>query len=139
MKRVSFLKRQEGQAAAEMALVLPVFLLIIMAIITFGMIIYVKTLVVISASQAAKVGAYLYLDDTLTDEEKNLMIRSTANTLLSNGISGIDRTVTIITDGSTEITVIVLYNYKLILPLLGDILGARSVIPLQYSCTYMIQ
>lgn len=138
MKKSRFIKEQKGQAVAEMAFVLPVLLLIVMAVITLGMMIYVKTLVVISASQAAKVGAYLYYDDSMTDEEKDAKIRSTANTLLSNGINGTDRSVTIESDG-IDITVTVEYKYTMILPLLGEIFNGKTSVPLKYSCTYMIQ
>ena len=138
MKKISFVKEQKGQAVAEMAFVLPVLLLVVMAVITLGMMIYVKTLVVISASQAAKVGAYLYYDDSLTDEEIEDAVRATANTLLSNGINGTDRSVTIESDG-TDITVTVEYKYTMILPLLGEIFKGKTSVPIKYSCTYMIQ
>ena len=129
---------EKGQAALETALVLPVILLIVMGVLTFGLMIYVKTLVVLSSSQAAKVGAYIYNDPTLTWEEKEEKIRATAYSFLSNGISGTDRSVTIKADG-INITVKVTYNYKLIFPLLGEVLGSRAYIPLEYESTYMIQ
>lgn len=145
MKQLGFLKEQRGQAVAEMACVLPVLLFIVMGVLTLGLMIYAKTLVVISASQAAKVGAYLYYDETLSDEEIEDAIRSTANTLLSNGMNGTDRSVAIDSDG-VYITVTVEYDYSMILPLLGKVLenktsvvNGKLVVPLRYSCTYLIQ
>ncbi len=128
----------KGQALAETALVLPILLLLICGILTFSLMIYVKMLVVLSSSQAAKVGSSIYNDTTLTLEQKEEKIRSTAYSFLSNGISGTDRTVTITTDGSA-ITVKVVYNYKLIFPLLGEIFKDKLVIPLEYQSTYLIQ
>lgn len=131
---------ESGQALVETALVLPIILLIVMGVLTFGMIIYVKMLVVLSSSQAAKVASSIYNDTTLTGDQKVHQIQSTAYTYLSNGISGTDRSADIIVDDYMgTISVKVTYNYKMILPLLGDIFGTKTKIPLSYTSTYMIQ
>ncbi|MEA4963550.1 TadE/TadG family type IV pilus assembly protein [Lutispora sp.] len=131
-------KAEKGQALAEAALVLPILLLIIMAALTFGMMIYVKTLVVLSSSQAARVGSSIYYDDTMTAEEKTQKIKTTAYYYLGSGISGTDRKVDIYSDGAT-ISVKVTYNYKLIFPLLHEILGNKTTIPIQYESKFLIQ
>lgn len=134
----TFFYKEEGQALTETALVLPIILLLIMGAITFGMLIYAKTLVVLSSSQGARVGASIYNDPTMTLEEKEEKIRTTVYYYLGNGISGTDRSVSISTDG-TMITVKVTYNYQLILPLLGEIFGEKTKIPLSYESSFMIQ
>jgi len=133
-----FRGNREGQALTETALVLPILLLLIMATITFSIMIYVKTLVVLSSSQACRVGASIYNDDTMTLTEKEDKIRTTAYYYLGNGISGTNRSVDISSDG-IYIKVKVTYNYTLILPFVKEILGNASIIPIKYESKFLIQ
>lgn len=138
-KKIKLLiKDDKGQSLTEFAVLLPLLILIVMAVLSLGLMIYVKMLVVISSSEAAKVGSQIMNDPAYTLEEKENKIRQTAITFLSNGITGNDRDVDISTDGE-DIKVNVTYNYKLIFPLLSDIFKDKTNIPISYKSIYKIQ
>jgi uncharacterized protein (UPF0333 family) len=134
----SLFKDSKGQSLTEFAVVLPLLILVVMGVLTLGLIIYVKMLVVISSSEAAKVGSQIMNDPAYTIEEKDNKIRQTALTFLSNGMTGTDRDVDVITDGD-HIKVKVTYNYKLIFPFLSDVFADKTTIPISYESEYLIQ
>ncbi len=129
----------KGQAVVEMALVLPLLLLLIMGVMTFGMMIYAKMLVVLSSSQGANEGSYVYSDPTLSLEQKEEKILTAAYFYLNKGLGGTDRKVVINVINGDRISVKVTYNYNLIFPLLGEIFKDKTKIPLEYESVYMIQ
>ncbi|MFZ5353635.1 MAG: TadE/TadG family type IV pilus assembly protein [Bacillota bacterium] len=136
--KLKLLRNNKGQALAETALILPVLLLVVLAALTVGLMIYQKMVVVLASSQAARVGASIYNDPSLTADEKTAKINTTAYFYLGNGLSGTDRSVDIWSDG-TIIKVKVTYNFKFIFPLVGEIVGHRTTIPIIYESSYLIQ
>lgn len=131
-----FLKNESGQSVVEFAIILPCFILLIAGVLVFGSMIYAKTLVVLAASQGARVGGAIYDDPSLTLAEKNDKIRDTALTIVSNGLSGADRDV-IITDMSDKILVEVKYKYHIPVPLISLIFGSSEV-DIEYTSSYLI-
>jgi len=131
------LKREDGQAVLETALVIPVILFMIMAVITVSLLIYTKMLVVLSASQGARVGALIWNDATIELEEKEEKIEGVVFGILSNGMNGVDRSWDAeVKDGSLHVTVE--YKFKLILPLLGALFEDNEV-PIKYEAIYYIE
>lgn len=135
----SYLKNDKGQALSEFAMVLPVLLLIVLATLTLGMMIYTKTLLVLSSSQAARTGAFIYTDETKTMAEKETAIKTVALSILNKGIAGTERKVIIsVDDPPTTITVKVQYTFRYVFPLLGDIFS-KSAYDLEYSSSCAIR
>ncbi len=64
-----------GQAMTEFVLVLPLLLLIVYAALSFGLMIYTKSLLVLSASHASRTASYVLLDEEISDEDKVTMIK----------------------------------------------------------------
>lgn len=134
----SLIKDSKGQSLTEFALLLPVFLLVVLGVLSLGFLIYAKMLVVISSSEAARVGSQILNDPEYTIEQKHNRIKETALSFLTNGISGTDNNVVITTDGEI-IRVKVTYNYTLIFPFLSDIFQDKTSIPISYQSQYVIQ
>ncbi|WBW95959.1 TadE/TadG family type IV pilus assembly protein [Oceanirhabdus sp. W0125-5] len=132
------IKDERGQSLSEFVVVLPLVLFVIFGVLTLGVMIYVKMLVVLSSSQAARVGAEVMNDSTYTVEEKMEKIESTALTFLTNGMTGKERDVDINVEEDL-IKVNVTYDFKLILPFLGDIFKDKLKIPIHYESVYMIE
>lgn len=134
---------EKGQSAIEAAIVLPLFLFIIMGMMTYGMWIYAKMVVVLSASQGARVGGMAYgqaARGEITEAEANTKINQTALTFLTNGLNGNERTVEIIPNPQSsprDITVRVRYTFRNQLPLLGDLF--TQDIPISYTSTYVVE
>ncbi|MFC0561246.1 TadE/TadG family type IV pilus assembly protein [Halalkalibacter alkalisediminis] len=127
---------EKGQSVTEFAIILPVFVLLITGVLVLGSIIYAKTVVVLAASQAARVGGAIYDDSSLTLYEKDEKIRNTALTVVSNGLTGEDRTVTI-TQVGNEIKVKVSYTYYIPLPLIRSLFSNHSV-DINFTSSYLI-
>jgi len=128
-----------GQAMTEFVLVLPLLLLIVYAALSFGLMIYTKSLLVLSASHASRTASYVLLDDEISDEDKVTMIKKSAYNIMTNGIDGTDRNVVIIPDEANgQVSVKVEYNFKYILPLLGDIF-TKDKYMLEYTSTSALQ
>lgn len=137
MKR-TILKDNRGQSLVEFVLVLPLVLLLIFAILSFGFLVYDKMIVVLAASQAADKAGELLNDETLTLEEKNAEIKLVANSFLNYGISKKNNDVDLVFD-TDKVTVNVKFVYTFILPLLGDIIGKDKELEVKYGATYRIQ
>lgn len=76
----------KGQAVTEFALVMPIFLLIIVVTISFGMKIYTKTILIFAATQAARTATFVYPDETISLEDKMKMIDASAEIIIKNGL-----------------------------------------------------
>ena len=133
------LKNKRGQAMTEFVLVLPLLLLIVYAALSLGLMIYTKSLLVLSASHASRTASYVLLDEEIADEDKVTMIKSSAYAILNNGIDGTDRNVIIMVDDANGlVSVKVEYNFKYIFPLLGDIFTKDKYV-LDYTSTSALQ
>jgi hypothetical protein len=98
--------------------------------------IYAKSIVVLSASQGARVGSAIYDDNSLSAFEKDEKIRNTALTILSNGLTGEDREVTITKNGD-ELKVKSKYTYHIPVPLVSLLFGNKDI-EIEYTAIYLI-
>lgn len=136
---VERLRGNKGQAMTEFMLVLPLMLILILATLSLGLMIYTKTLLVLSAGNAARTASYLYYDTNYTNEEKVQKIEKSAYDILNNGIDGRERSVTVAADEMNGlIKVTVKYKFKYIFPMLGDIFD-KTEYQLEYSAISAIQ
>ena len=116
-------RRERGQSLVEFALVLPIFLLVVFAIVDFGMGFRAWISVTNAAREGARVGAVRGTCDAIRTQVKNT----------SGGLVNSDGQVTIKsptvddcdTSAGEDIEVIVTYDYQLVSPLGGmlSILG----------------
>lgn len=143
----SLYRKKQGQAVAEAALVLPLIIFLIMAMLTFGLWIYTKMIVVLAASQSARTGGVWYgkaLAGEVTYDEARSKVRVTAQNFITNGLSGTSYSVVITPspsppDDPVDVTVKVTYPYRIWLPFMEDIFGGTSEIPITYQATYMVE
>ncbi len=119
-------KREDGQALVEFALVIPIFLLVLFAIVDFGMAFHAWITVTNSAREGARIGSVHAPAATIEQR-----VRDTADTLDQGNLSV---TVTNADDQGGQpgesVVVDVSYSYSLITPL-ADLLNMVSggVIP----------
>lgn len=131
------MKRRKGQSVFELVIVLPLFLIICFFVITFGLLIYSKILVVTSASQGARVGAQIWQESSLTQEEKEKKIKETAEGVLSSGKLSENRTIKIEAIGDS-LYVTVSYDFKVILPIVSG-LFQNNFARLEHQAVYYIE
>ncbi|CAM5779724.1 MULTISPECIES: TadE/TadG family type IV pilus assembly protein [Brevibacillus] len=126
-------KREEGQAITEFAIVLPVMILLITGILVFGHMMYAKTLVVLSASQGARVGGAVWDDEGAGAARAK--IRNTALSILTNGLSG-SHDVQIRETGN-DISVTVTYDYPVTIPIISAFFS-NPVVKLEHTAVYKV-
>ncbi len=131
------MKRRRGQSVFELVIVIPIFLMICFCVITFGLLIYSKILVVTSASQGARVGAQIWLDPHLSQEEKEEKVKKTAEGVLSSGKLSENRTVEI-SEVEQTLYVTVRYEYKIILPIVSGLFNDNAV-GIAHTAAYYIE
>jgi len=136
--KIEFFKKMQGQSLIEFALVLPLVLMLIFAVLSFGFLVYDKIIIVLAASQAADRAGEIMGDTALSLEEKEAEIQAVATAFLSYGISKKEDDVDIFIEDK-KVTVKVSFIYTFILPLLNDILGDTTQLPVKYEATYRIQ
>lgn len=129
-------RRQEGQAVAEFIVVVPLLLLILMATVGFGHMIFARMIVVQAANRAARLGAVLYGDSSTSRDEAYRRTRDAALSMLSAGLRGSDRDV-VIQPGSTDLHVTVRYRTDVFVPFLRPWLGDR--LELEHESIYRIE
>jgi len=116
-------KREDGQSLVEFALVIPIFLLVLFAIVDFGMAFHAWITVTNSAREGARIGAV-----RATSGEIEQRVRDTATSLeqanLSVGVTNAEG------QPGESVEVDVSYDYSLMTPL-ADLLNMVSggVIP----------
>lgn len=146
------LRNEKGQSMAELALVMPVLLFIMLATVTFGMAVNTKVAVSGAAREAAR--AYAVTDPATGNPDSNA--RDKAEAFLKGGVVASDgdfrlrfdkndnRYVKIVPDG-TYVTVTVTYNQPSYVPGLFRLLGGNSaaslgdVFPLASSATFRME
>lgn len=136
--KFNLLKDNRGQSLVEFALVLPLIILLIFAILSFGFLVYDKMIVVLASSQAADKAGELINDNTLTLEEKEAEIKLVANSFLNYGISKKNNDVDLAFDAD-NVVVTAQFTYTFILPFLEDIIGDEKELLVKYKSTYRIQ
>ncbi|HYF76465.1 MAG TPA: TadE/TadG family type IV pilus assembly protein [Symbiobacteriaceae bacterium] len=129
-------RRQEGQAVAEFIVVVPLLLLILMATVGFGHMIFARMIVVQAANRAARLGAVLYGDSSTPRDEAYRRTRDAALSMLTAGLRGTDRTV-VIQPGSTDLHVTVRYRTDVFVPFLRPWLGDQ--LEVEHESIYRIE
>ncbi|HEY3366950.1 MAG TPA: TadE family protein [Symbiobacteriaceae bacterium] len=125
-----------GQAVAELVIVAPILLLILMATIGFGHWIYTQMIVVESANRAARLAAVLYGDSTVPQDDAYRRTRDSALALLGAGLRGNDRDVVIqIIDPDIHVTV--RYRTNVFVPFLRPWLGDQ--LNVEHESIYRIE
>ncbi len=111
-------RRQRGQSLVEMAFVLPLFLVIVLAIVDFGLGIKSWISVTNSAREAARYGAVYCATG---DANESDVIQRAIDTAPTLGLVAADVTVTNCTGGSSteSLVVDIDYQYDMITPLAG--------------------
>jgi Flp pilus assembly protein TadG len=115
--------RERGQSLVEFALVISVLLLIVIAILDFGRAIYAYSVVSNCAREGARYGVVWPYDEDKTD------IVTDITDVVEDRAVGLDRTQLSVTVTTTTDTVQVLvsYNFKLITPLVANVIGGGSL------------
>ncbi len=115
--------RERGQGLVEFALVISVLLLIVIAILDFGRAIYAYSVVSNCAREGARYGVVWQYDEDKTD------IVADITDMVEARAVGLDRTQLSVTVTTTTDTVQVLvsYNFKLITPLVANVIGGGSL------------
>lgn len=129
-------RSEAGQAVAEFLVVVPLLLLILMATVGFGHLIFARMIVVQAANRAARLGAVLYGDSQTPRDEAYRRTRDAALSMLSAGLRGTDRDV-VIQPGATDLHVIVRYRTDVFVPFLRPWLGDR--LEVEHESIYRIE
>lgn len=144
------LKKRLGQSVIEFVIVLPIILFVCTAILSIGMYIYCKTLVVTAATQASKHGAYLYQlnSDPYNEGKRYAEIRSKVMYYIEEGVPIPDDAYVQITvyteeaiidykDGDVKVgnylIVRVSFPFQFVFPLAEVIFGEKNSIPITYE------
>jgi len=126
-----FRRTEKGQAIVEMALILPILLLLVFGIIEFGRVIHTYMVVTDLSREGARAGAV-----GKTDAEIQTTVGNNA-TAAGLDISNPDYAVNIIPAAvgkrarGTSVEVEVIYSVDIIAPLIGNIIGDPYVISSQ--------
>jgi Flp pilus assembly protein TadG len=117
---------ERGDSLAEFALVLPVLLLILIAILDFGRAIYAYSVVAHSAREGARRGIILANDSNISPADEADIIA-----VAENAAVGLDRSqlqVTVPAPAEEEtVEVLVRYTFDLVTPLIAEALGRTSL------------
>ena len=126
---VSILQGQGGNALVEMALTLPVILLLLLATLDLGRAVYAQNIITNAAREGAHYGAMA------PDDSQGIQTRT------MNAIIGLDtNAVTVTTDeGSDTIRVTVTYQFVAITPLIGKFLDQQGTLTLTAVSTMSIE
>lgn len=118
-----------GVAAAELALILPVLLLILFGIIEFGMIMYSREVVTNAVREGARAG--IVQGPPKRTEADIIAIATTY--LTGTGVRPADVTFTVTGEMLTSpanLTVTATYSYRFLIPYVPTIMGIPSTLPL---------
>lgn len=123
------LRNEKGQSLVEFAILLPVLLLLIMGILEFGLILNSYLTINNSAREGARLGivsgSNLEINNLITNISPNLDNRNLHVNIMPT-IEGSRKS------GGT-ISVEVIYNYKLTIPIISNLLGNVMILKAQTS------
>lgn len=140
-------RSEEGGALIESAIVLPVLLLIVFAMIWFGMLLYTHIVVQLAAAQGARVGAKAYADDPQAEKEikPDDYARGFARSVIQGGLTLPDLEAVNVQHDSVEgdpaLRVTVAYRFRLLVPFMSE-WGSSSVgsgVPVVHSAIYRLE
>ncbi|MFZ5827156.1 MAG: TadE/TadG family type IV pilus assembly protein [Bacillota bacterium] len=130
------LRSTGGQALAEFLVVVPLLLLLLMATVGFGHLIFTKMVVVQAANRAARLGSVLFGDSTVSTSEARKQTREAALSTLSTALNGDDREVTV-TEVGDDLKVTVRYRSTVFVPLLRPWLGSEFSV--EHESVYRVE
>lgn len=129
------LKNEKGQAAMELAIILPVILLIVMFIVYAGILTFAKSTVLIATHQGGREGLQHWNVGSLSQQEKEQKMHDATMRILSALPRGSDSDITVYDDRLGKITINVTYYFKLNLPFLKSITGYEAI-PISSELSY---
>lgn len=125
-------KDQEGQALVELALIVPILLLLVLGIFEFGRLLNAYMTVQHAAREGARLGTL-----GATDEEIRTLVHSTAVTLDPSRLTvGVAPAYGARTPG-TIMTVSVTYHFEVMVPFIDVVLGAW--VPISSSLSMRVE
>jgi Flp pilus assembly protein TadG len=122
------LRNEKGQSLVEFAILLPILLLLLMGILEFGIILNSY----LTINNASREGARLGIVSGSNIEINELITNISPNLDTANLIVNITPLEGIRTSGET-ITVEIIYNYQVIIPIISNILNNVVVLKAQTS------
>ena len=112
-----YLKREEGAAAVEFALVLPLLILILFGIIEFGLVLYRQEVITNASREGARYGIVIGSPRPTTGEIEDVVNTYLTNAGLNAGNATIEVTPPPVMSSGSDLTVRVVYPYNfLVLP-----------------------
>ena len=122
---------QRGQSLVELALVLPVLVILLLGLVDLGRLFYAYTGITGAAAEGAAYGAARarWLDLDLEAEVRKRTVEA-SDGLVQIGDDAVDVAPAPITPSTDRITVTVTYDYELITPLVRNMVGG-GVLPLR--------
>jgi Flp pilus assembly protein TadG len=121
--------RESGQDLVEFAVVLPVLLLIVIAILDFGRAIYAYSVVANCAREGARVGIILAdYDDNLSEADLAAVEARIKDTAVAISIDPSRLTINVTEPTSDTVRVEVDYVFDLLTPLVARVLGRSSLV-----------
>lgn len=125
------LKSRSGQSLVEMAIILPVLLMLIFGMVEFGRILSSYLIMENLSRDAARYGVVGHTDAEIT----NLI--NTENPGLDSDILDIDINPTGTRTRGTALTITLGYSVDIVSPIISDLLP--NPFPLETSCTMMVE
>lgn len=120
------LKNQKGQSLVEFAIILPILILVVMAILEFGLILNSY----LTIQNIAREGARLGIAGGTDDQIRNVIFSSSPNLTASDLTINITPSDATRSSGDT-LTVSVSYNYHGITPVISSLIGNIVVLRAQ--------
>jgi Flp pilus assembly protein TadG len=129
--------KHKGQALVEMALVLPILLLLLFGIIEFGRILNAYIMVSNASREAARYYSIRSTDTNINNKVKDLVIEKVPNI----GINRDNITINVGNPGTAEekVTVTVPCDLQLITPIIKDIISSTGTFRIQSSTIMRIE
>jgi len=117
-------ERERGQGLVEFALVISLLLLIVIAILDFGRAIYAYSVVSNCAREGARYGTVWQYDEERTDD-----MEADITDVVRNAAVGLDRSQLSVSVTTTidTVQVLVSYDFRLVTPLVANVIGGGSL------------
>jgi Flp pilus assembly protein TadG len=123
-RRMDNIKEKKGQALVEIALALPILLLLLCGIVDFGRILYSGIAINMAAQEAARYASFGHSDIEISDKAKDSCSLSDENTSMRIRVSPSAASRT----SGTYVKVEIDYDVKYITPLMNKILGGSFTV-----------
>ncbi|OAS16036.1 TadE/TadG family type IV pilus assembly protein [Paenibacillus oryzisoli] len=137
-KRIfKFIRNEKGQSVVEFAIIMPLILLIIMAMIYFGLFIFSKSVVLFSAHQGGREALNFRTDLHYSDQQKEQFIKNASLQVLQMLPSGASppEVQTLKNENTGLISISVTYYFKLNIPFVSEFTGHNSY-PINSEAVY---